>query len=153
MPGRASTGVSSQRMKTAGIVGGIGPESTIEYYRHIHNTYMGELVKGILLPETREQLLAIAERLRVEEGIEAMILGGTELPLICVIRIMKQCLFWIRPGCMWSKLSSSFVPNRSAVDAAQNKAVMLQTAAKPFEPRRRSLDEGPVFFLPADHQY
>ncbi len=48
----------------------------------IHNKYMGELVNGIVLPETRERLLAIVARLRDEEGIGALILGGTELPLI-----------------------------------------------------------------------
>jgi aspartate racemase len=49
---------------------------------YLHEKYMGELVKGVFLTETREGLLAIAERLRNEEKIEALILGGTELPLI-----------------------------------------------------------------------
>lgn len=49
---------------------------------YIHDKYMNELVNGIFLPETRKGLLAIAERLRTEEAIEALILGGTELPLI-----------------------------------------------------------------------
>lgn len=48
----------------------------------IHDRYMGELVNGIFLPETRERLLEIARRLKNEEGIEGLILGGTELPLI-----------------------------------------------------------------------
>lgn len=50
--------------------------------RYIHNKYMGELVKGVMLPETRERLLAIAGRLRNEQQVEGIILGGTELPLI-----------------------------------------------------------------------
>jgi aspartate racemase len=49
---------------------------------YIHDKYMGELVKGILLPETRAGLLAIVDRLAVREKIEGLILGGTELPLI-----------------------------------------------------------------------
>jgi aspartate racemase len=49
---------------------------------YIHARYMNELVKGIFLPETRERLLAIAGRLKEREGIEGLILGGTELPLI-----------------------------------------------------------------------
>jgi aspartate/glutamate racemase len=123
-------------MRTAGIIGGIGPESTIEYYRliiasyrkqkpdgsypsiiinsigtrftmqgrfypdvftqagitvvtptheeqaYIHDKYLNELVNGIFLPETREGLLAIAERLKAREGIDGLVLGGTELPLI-----------------------------------------------------------------------
>jgi aspartate racemase len=49
---------------------------------YIHDKYVNELVQGIFLPETRERLLKIADRLREQEGIEALILGGTELPLI-----------------------------------------------------------------------
>ena len=49
---------------------------------YIHEHYMGEFIQGIFLPETRERLLAIAHRLAAEQGIEALILGGTELPLI-----------------------------------------------------------------------
>ncbi|PZR75688.1 MAG: aspartate racemase [Chthoniobacterales bacterium] len=49
---------------------------------YIHEKYMGELVSGIFLPETRESLLAIVDRLAQQTGIEGVILGGTELPLI-----------------------------------------------------------------------
>lgn len=49
---------------------------------YIHDKYMGELVNGIFLPDTREGLLSIVSRLRREERIEGLILGGTELPLI-----------------------------------------------------------------------
>ena len=48
----------------------------------IHDTYMNELVKGILLPETRDRLLAIVEQMKARDGVDAVILGGTELPLI-----------------------------------------------------------------------
>lgn len=56
------------------------PEDDEQAY--IHEKYMGELVKGVFLPETRERLLAIAGRMKEREGIEGLILGGTELPLI-----------------------------------------------------------------------
>ena len=49
---------------------------------YIHEKYMGELVHGIFLPETRAGLLRIVDRLAHEAGIEGVILGGTELPLI-----------------------------------------------------------------------
>jgi len=49
---------------------------------YIHDKYMSELVNGVFNLETRDSLLAIAERLRIAEGIEGLILGGTELPLI-----------------------------------------------------------------------
>lgn len=49
---------------------------------YIHEKYVGELVVGRFLNETRSGMRAIAERLREESGIEALILGGTELPLL-----------------------------------------------------------------------
>jgi aspartate racemase len=49
---------------------------------YIHDKYMNELVNGIILPETRERLLTIVERLKTQDAIDGLILGGTELPLI-----------------------------------------------------------------------
>ena len=49
---------------------------------YIHDKYFSELVRGIFLPETRDRLLAIVDRLKEQEGVEGLILGGTELPLI-----------------------------------------------------------------------
>ena len=48
----------------------------------IHEKYLGELVHGVFLPETRDGLLAIVDRMARQSGIDAVILGGTELPLI-----------------------------------------------------------------------
>lgn len=49
---------------------------------YIHKKYMSELVNGVFLDETRAGLLAIVDRLKEKEGIQGLILGGTELPLI-----------------------------------------------------------------------
>lgn len=49
---------------------------------YIHDRYMNELVNGIILSETLERLIVIVDRLKTQEGIEGLILGGTELPLI-----------------------------------------------------------------------
>jgi aspartate racemase len=49
---------------------------------YIHDIYTKELLNNIFLPETRDALLAIVERLKIDEGIEGLILGGTEFPLI-----------------------------------------------------------------------
>jgi aspartate racemase len=49
---------------------------------YIHEKYMGELLAGIILPETRAGLLEIVGRLKERESIAGLILGGTELPLI-----------------------------------------------------------------------
>lgn len=48
----------------------------------IHEAYMGELVPGRFLPETRERFGSIIRRLKEQEAIEGVILGGTELPLL-----------------------------------------------------------------------
>lgn len=49
---------------------------------YIHEKYMGELVPGVFLPETRAGLLVIVDRMAEQAAIEGVILGGTELPLI-----------------------------------------------------------------------
>lgn len=48
----------------------------------IHKIIMEELVNGRVLEGSRATLVGIAQRLKAEEGIEALILGCTELPLI-----------------------------------------------------------------------
>jgi aspartate racemase len=49
---------------------------------YVHEKYMGELVNGVIRPETKEGLLAVVDRLKAREGIDGAILGGTELSLI-----------------------------------------------------------------------
>ena len=49
---------------------------------YIHEKYFGELLKDTFLPETRTKFLAIADEMKAREGIEALILGGTEIPLL-----------------------------------------------------------------------
>ena len=49
---------------------------------YVHEKYMSELIAGNFLPETRAGLLAIVDRMTANERIDAVILGGTELPLI-----------------------------------------------------------------------
>ena len=49
---------------------------------YIHGKYMGELLHGVFLPETRRRLLEIVDHLRERDAIDGLILGGTELPLI-----------------------------------------------------------------------
>ena len=55
-----------------------GPEDQ----EFIHDTYLNELVNGVVLAATRERYIAIARRMKREQDIEALILGGTELPLL-----------------------------------------------------------------------
>jgi aspartate racemase len=61
-------------------VGLVVPTSAEQDY--IHDKYINELIPGKFLPETRDGLLAIATRMKKQDGIQALDLGGTELPLI-----------------------------------------------------------------------
>jgi aspartate racemase len=48
----------------------------------VHEKYMEELLKGIILPETHDRLLIIINTLKERSQIDGVILGGTELSLI-----------------------------------------------------------------------
>jgi aspartate racemase len=49
---------------------------------YIHEKYMTELVNGVILKETKAGLLRIVDRLKREQKIQGLVLGGTELSLI-----------------------------------------------------------------------
>ena len=53
-----------------------------EEQNYIHEIYLGELLKDVFRPETRARLLAIVDAMHARDGIEGVILGGTELPLL-----------------------------------------------------------------------
>src|SRR5215213_1829286 len=55
---------------------------TGEEQAYIHEIYLGELLKDVFLPETRARVLQIADDMKARHRIEAVILGGTELPLL-----------------------------------------------------------------------
>ncbi|HEX4666254.1 MAG TPA: amino acid racemase [Chthoniobacterales bacterium] len=58
----------------------IAPQA--EEQAFIHDKYIHELLKNHFRPETRAAILEISDRMRREEQIEALILAGTELPLL-----------------------------------------------------------------------
>jgi aspartate racemase len=49
---------------------------------YVHTKYVGELVPGVFLSATHDGLVSVVDRLRRDEGIDGIILGGTELALI-----------------------------------------------------------------------
>jgi len=49
---------------------------------YVHAKYIGEFLKNQFLPETRTGVLGVIDRLKEEHGVEAVILGGTELPIL-----------------------------------------------------------------------
>ena len=48
----------------------------------IHDRYVGQLLKGQFLEETRDGVTSVVRRLREKENIDGVILGGTELTLL-----------------------------------------------------------------------
>jgi aspartate racemase len=48
----------------------------------VHERYIGELLKGEFREDTRREFVSLVSRLRGEERIDGVILGGTELPLL-----------------------------------------------------------------------
>jgi aspartate racemase len=48
----------------------------------IHDKYVGELLKNTFLPTTRDQLQRIVQAMKDRDGIDGVILAGTELPLL-----------------------------------------------------------------------
>jgi aspartate racemase len=61
-------------------VGLVRPDPQDQDY--MHDKYLNELIPGKFLPETRENLLTIVDRLKATSDIDGVILAGTELPLI-----------------------------------------------------------------------
>ena len=48
----------------------------------IHDRYIGQMLKGDFRDETRDRVLSIIARIRDEEKIDGVVLGGTELTLL-----------------------------------------------------------------------
>ncbi len=53
-----------------------------ESQNYIHDKYMNEFVKGIFVEETKKAFMEIVNYMRKQNGIDGLILGGTELPFI-----------------------------------------------------------------------
>jgi len=64
----------------AGGIGLVIPDADERAY--IHERYMDELIHGRFLPATREGMTAIVDRLVERDAVQAVVLGGTELPLL-----------------------------------------------------------------------
>ena len=55
---------------------------SLEAQNYIHDKYMNEFVKGIFPTETKKKLIDITNEMIKLNGIEGLILGGTELPFV-----------------------------------------------------------------------
>ncbi|MCX5752282.1 MAG: amino acid racemase, partial [Candidatus Krumholzibacteria bacterium] len=95
----AGAAIARRGMKTVGLLG-TKPTMELDFYRKrlkglgieaivpeaddrlfIHDTIMGELLKGIFKPASKERFLRIMRELRTR-GAEGIVLGCTEIPLL-----------------------------------------------------------------------
>ena len=56
----------------------------------IHDCYVGQLLKGDFREETRDGVTSVIRRLRQEENIDGVILGGTELTLLLSAPVIED---------------------------------------------------------------
>jgi len=75
----AQSGLYPDRFGPAGIETVVPSADDTEL---VHGIYMGELVLGVFRDESRDRLVEVIARLRDEQAIDGVILGGTELALI-----------------------------------------------------------------------
>ena len=69
---------------------------------YIHEKYMGELVRGVFLPATRNRLLEIVGALRDRDAIDGVLLAGTELPLVLRMRQQRAFRSWTPQRFTWT---------------------------------------------------
>ena len=82
---------------------------------HIHNKYISELLKGHLLPTTRDGLLSIVDDMRARDRVDAILLAATELPLLLtVVTVPPVFRRWIQRTFMSKPLSRRRVVSRVA---------------------------------------
>jgi aspartate racemase len=56
----------------------------------IHDRYIGQLLKGEFRDETRDGVMSVIRRLREEENIDGVVLGGTELTLLLSAPVVED---------------------------------------------------------------
>ncbi len=73
----------------------------------VHQIYMNELLPGVVREASRERLVALIGRMRDRDGIDAVVLGGTELALILTAReyagvaILNTAQIHVEAGIDW----------------------------------------------------
>jgi aspartate racemase len=74
---------------------------------YIHDAYVNELVKGAVHSETHDTMLTIISRMKRENAVDGLILGGTELSLIfressvCDIPVLNTTQIHVSKAISW----------------------------------------------------
>ena len=55
----------------------------------VHDRYIGELLKGEFRDDTRAEFIALVDRLKRDQHVDGVILGGTELPLLLAAPVIS----------------------------------------------------------------
>ena len=61
-----------------------------EERRWIHERYVGQMLKGVFLDETRDGVISVVKRLRRDQNIDGVIMGGTELTLLLSAPVVED---------------------------------------------------------------
>jgi len=73
----------------------------------VHGIYLGELVEGVVLDTSRDRLVEVIAAMRDRNGIDGVILGGTELAIILTaadyagVPILDTALIHVEAGVDW----------------------------------------------------
>jgi aspartate racemase len=73
----------------------------------VHGIYLGELVEGVFRDESRDRVVAVIAAMRDRDGIDGVILGGTELaliltePIYAAVPILNTARIHIEAGVDW----------------------------------------------------
>lgn len=73
----------------------------------VHHIYMDELLPGVVRDVSRERLVSVIDRMRERDGIDAVVLGGTELALILTaseyagVAVLNTAQIHVEAGIDW----------------------------------------------------
>src|ERR1700727_459948 len=113
---------SPEEFSRAGIALVRPKESEQEF---IHTKYIGELLNNRFLPETRTEILDIAQRMRGADGIEALVLAGTELPLLFRDRVSPGIDLLETPIILVASIVNELLRQRAEFPVWQSRRVSL----------------------------
>ncbi len=56
----------------------------------VHGRYVGELIEGVFLSETRTELMSVIETMTRRDNLDGVVLAGTELPMLLRVEVVND---------------------------------------------------------------